>query len=139
MDLAKSISPGLIAKPLQHGSSTCFRHPAWQGIAALCALLVLLAGAFAANPVWHAVLHGDDDHGAPNSGPHEEGALPGHDDESACVVCAFAHQQVNAGDVDPVMGPVTGRLEWVAVSAPSPLRLVLVWPEPSGRGPPVGW
>ena len=107
-------------------------------LAALCSLLVLLAGGLAANPAWHGALHSHGDDRGSLPGHHHEDGIPDQDDEATCVVCAFAHQQVDTGGINPVTGPVTGRLERVGWPAPSTLLLELVWPEPSGRGPPAG-
>ena len=104
----------------------------------MCVLLVLLAGGLAANPAWHEALHDHGDHAVSAAGHHDDGGASDHGDAGTCAVCAFAHQQVVLGWVSPITAPVPIMLERVAWPAASELRLELVWPEPSGRGPPAG-
>ena len=100
-----------------------------------CTVLVLLAGAFAANPVWHDWLH----HGAVvtvKAHAHSDTDSSDSSEESGCAVCAFIHHQCESGAVFAALVLPPGDSQWW-VSIPDvvtgSIRKDLL---PAERGPP---
>ena len=129
-----------IANGLQHQPPVLFRYAASRGLALLCCLLVVLAGTLAGNAAWHEAWHHHPDGVGQTTCQHGDTDSAGHtsDDEATCAICAFAHQQVTGGWVSPLRAPVPVRCVVAERMVPSAVLCELVWPEPSGRGPPIG-
>ena len=137
--LAKRLKCCFIANALQPLVSNRMQLPFGRWLAGMCCMLVLLAGTLASNACWHhELLHGADDTrcGAEHHPWDSDGS--GHGEDASCAACAFAQQQVATGYSEPVLLPVSLPTGVGEGAVPRTAVRDVVWPEPSGRGPPAG-
>ena len=98
-------------------------------------VLVLVAGAFAANPEWHDWLH----HGADvtlKAPAHCDTDSSDSSEESGCAVCAFTHHQLDSRPVFTALVLPLGDFQWWVVMPDAVTGSLRNDLPPAGRGPP---